>query len=122
MIANGKQRRAFLKFQGVLKNKRKQSFKKWAAEVASNIEAGREMHQTNVDETQKNIELQLEEIEKNLVESWERMGYDKEEINLLIEANALLLVKDKETLREDRKEARRLMKNARARKNKRLNG
>jgi hypothetical protein len=122
MIANGKQRREFLKYQGVLKNKRKQSFKNWLTEVRSNIEAGKEMHNEHLEKTDKSIEDQLQSKEEAQIKFWKELKYNDSEISKLRKANSLLAIKDKETLREDRKEARRIFKEVKQTRNNRING
>lgn len=48
-IPNRRQRRAMLKYQGILKAKSKASLKEWSEYIRENIKAGKEIHTTNVD-------------------------------------------------------------------------
>ena len=86
-----------------------------------NIERGKELHAANVDSVEKSIAERLESIEERQIVAWQEVGYNENEIKLLREANAILMVKDKETWHTDKKEARQLMKDARESLNKRLN-
>ena len=56
------------------------------------------------------ISEQLRGIESKLIETWKSMGYNESEIEKLVRANALLSVKNKSTLRTDKKLGRKLLK------------
>ena len=49
-------------------------------------------------------------IESKLIEMWKSMGYNENEIEKLVRANTLLSVKNKSTLRTDKKLGRKLLK------------
>jgi len=118
---NRRQRRLAMKYQGLLKAKSKLPFHKWMEITRENIERGKEIHAANVDSADKKIASQLEAAEERQIEVWREIGYDESEIEMLREANAILMVKDKETWKADKKEARQIMKDARESLNKRLN-
>ena len=118
---NRRQRRLAMKYQGILKAKSKLPFHKWMEITKENIERGKELHAANVDSVEKSIAERLESIEERQIVAWQEVGYNENEIKLLREANAILMVKDKETWHTDKKEARQLMKDARESLNKRLN-
>lgn len=120
-IPNRRQRRAAMKYQGLLKAKSKLSFKQWLESTAETRKRGNEIHAINTDAVERKIAEQLESIEIKQIEAWREIGYDDKEIEMLREANAILSVKDKETWHKDKKEARQLMKDARESLNKRLN-
>ena len=119
---NRRQRRLAMKYQGLLKAKSKLPFHKWMEFTRDNIERGKEIHAANVDSVDKKIASQLEAAEERQIEVWREVGYDESEIKMLREANAILMVKNKETWKADKKEARQIMKDARESLNKRLNG
>jgi len=50
----------------------------------------------------------------NMKETWYDMGYNADEINMLEEAAAIFFTKNKATYREDKNEAKELMKKAKA--------
>lgn len=58
------------------------------------------------------IEEQLGQKVEGLKETWKQIGYNDAEIEMLSEAFFTLSVKNKQTLREDKKSARNLMKQA----------
>ena len=49
-----------------------------------------------------------------LKDTWREIGYNDKEINMLEEAWALSIVKDRETYQEDKKKRRQLVKEAKA--------
>ncbi len=118
---NRRQRRLAMKYQGLLKAKSKLPFHKWMEFTKESINKGKEIHEANVDSIDKKMVLRLEAAEERQIEVWREIGYDESEIKMLREANAILMVKDKETWKSDKKEARQLMKDARESLNKRLN-
>ena len=119
---NRRQRRLAMKYQGLLKAKSKLPFHKWMEITKENIERGKELHAANTDAVEKSIAERLESIEERQIIAWREVGYNENEIKLLREANAILMVKNKETWKADKKEARQIMKDARESLNKRLNG
>ena len=58
------------------------------------------------------IEEQLSQKAEGLKGTWKEIGYNDAEIEMLSEAFFTLSVKNKQTLREDKKAARKLMKDA----------
>jgi len=118
---NRRQRRLAMKYQGLLKAKSKLPFHKWMEITKENIERGKELHAANTDAVEKSIAERLESIEERQIIAWREVGYNENEIKLLREANAILMVKDKETWQSDKKDARKMMRDARESLNKRLN-
>ncbi len=118
---NRRQRRLAMKYQGLLKAKSKLPFHKWMEVTKENLQRGKELHAVNTDIIEKGIAERLESIEERQIIAWREVGYNEDEIKMLREANAILSVKDKETWKADKKEARQIMKEARESLNKRLN-
>ena len=116
-IPNRRERRAAMKYQGMLKAKSKLPFKEWMKMTSETLKAGKEIHAANMDAADKSITQQLEDREAKLME-----GYNKEEIEKLREADAILTVKYKETWHQDKKVARKLMREVRESYYKRKNG
>jgi pyruvate kinase len=121
-IPNRRERRAAMKYQGMLKAKSKLPFKEWMKMTSETIKAGKEIHAANVDAIDKKLTQQLEDIDAKNVEKWTEEGYTKKEIEKLREASAILAVRYKETWQEDKKVARKLMKEVRESYYKRKNG
>lgn len=112
---NRRQRRHMMKQQGVLKYLSNMNF---LGEVRSNfrkqnIENGRKIHQQNLDAMDKVNHAVLEDKLKSMKETWNSMGYNKSEINKLEEAWSLSVVKDKESIKEDKKAIKKLQKEVR---------
>ena len=118
---NRRQRRLAMKYQGILKAKSKLPFHKWMEITKENIERGKELHAANTDAVEKSIAERLESIEERQIVAWQEVGYNENEIKLLREANAILMVRDKDTWQSDKKDARKMMREARESLNKRLN-
>ena len=118
---NRRQRRLAMKYQGILKAKSKLPFHKWMEITKENIERGKELHAANTDAVEKSIAERLESIEERQIVAWREVGYNENEIKLLREANAILMVRDKDTWQSDKKDARKMMREARESLNKRLN-
>ncbi len=118
---NRRQRRLAMKYQGLFKAKSKLPFHKWMEVTKENLQRGKELHTANTDIIEKGIAERLESIEERQIIAWREVGYNEDEIKMLREANQILIIKDKETLKTDKKEARQLMKQARESLNKRLN-
>lgn len=74
---------------------------------------GNALKEANERSTQESIENQLQIIWNKQLETLTEMGYNDAELKMLEEAYALRSVKNKETRREDKKEARRLEREAR---------
>jgi len=121
-IPNRRERRAAMKYQGMLKAKSKLPFKEWMKMTSESIKAGKEIHAANVDAIDKRLTQQLEDMDAKNVEKWKEEGYTKKEIEKLREASAILAVRYKETWQEDKKVARKLMKEVRESYYKRKNG
>jgi len=109
-IPTRRERRAAMKYQGILKMKSKLPFSKWCEFTTNTIKAGKEIFEANRDRMEKSIGEQLEAIEAKLISSWREMGYNDSEIEQLREANAILTVRDMETWKTDKKVARKIMK------------
>ena len=67
------------------------------------------------------LEEQLAQKAESLKETWKQIGYNDAEIEMLSEAFFISSVKNKQTLREDKKAARKLMKDAKDSLTERLN-
>ena len=112
-------RRASLKSYGYFKTKKNFSFKRMTEIRKENLERGRKMFYDTQEAMDKSLTIQLESIEENRITYWKEVGYEDTEIQKLREANLILMVKNKETWNEDKKVARRLMKEALFSKNNR---
>jgi len=84
-------------------------------------EDGMAAHEANVKRSLDNTENQLQTKLNSTKETWAAIGYNETEIAMLGEAWIQTAVKNKETYREDKKLARKLMKEARESLNSRLN-
>lgn len=84
-------------------------------------EDGKAAHEANVKRHLDNVENQLQTKVNSLKETWASIGYNESEIAMLEEAWIQTAVKNRETYREDKKLARKLMKEARESLNSRLN-
>jgi len=84
-------------------------------------EDGMAAHEANVKRSLDNTENQLQTKLNSTKETWAAIGYNETEIAMLCEAWIQTAVKNKETYREDKKLARKLMKEARESLNSRLN-
>lgn len=84
-------------------------------------EDGMAAHESNVKRNLDNAENQLQTKLNSAKETWAAIGYNEAEIAMLGEAWIQTAVKHKETYREDKKLARKLMKEARESLNSRLN-
>jgi len=111
-----KQRRSQMREAGMLRVKNMYGFfseqrQAWYKKMR---EDGIEAHEAHQKRVMDSIEEQLETKLNSQKETWIKMGYNTEEIEMLAEASALLNVKYRETRREDKKNARQLMKDAKA--------
>ena len=111
-LPNHRERRASLKRAGILKQKSKLPFKKWLELTRDSIKRGREIHEANVQEVEQAFAARLEEEEGKKISEWKESGYNEKEIELLREAFALRAIKDKITYQADKKEAKRLIAEA----------
>ena len=89
----------------------------WYNKMAEN---GKTVHEANTNRTLDNIENQLQTKLTSIKEVWIEMGHNAEEIKLLEEAWLLMNIKNKETFKQDKKEAKRLIKEAKESLNSRL--
>lgn len=114
MPLNRRQRRYMMKQNGMLKYLSKLNYfhptKTSVREESHNN--GRKIMQANLDFFDKQKSENLETIIQNLKNTWSALGYNEAEINMLEEAWSLISVKNKETYREDKKQAKQLMSNA----------
>ena len=117
-----RQRREYLKRAGMLKQKNMYSplSKERQAWYNQTHEDGVQRHEAHVKKINDSIEEQLQTSLNNAKETWRELGYDEFEISKLEEAYTLLAVKLGDSVREDKKEARRLMMEARISKQKRI--
>jgi hypothetical protein len=109
-----RQRRAQLSAMGYLKIKNELSIlspegKELRESLRANAKAAKEAHEKRVMEQ---IEEQLSQKVESKKETWKQTGYNDAEIEMLSEAFFALSVKNNQTLREDKKAARKLMKDA----------
>ena len=115
-------RRKMLKMNGYFKSKSQLGFNDWLKITSDTLTRGREYEKTNSDIRDKSIADSLEKAELKLIENSKLFGYDQKEIDKLREANALLVVKDLSTWKEDKKLARGLMREAKESLIQRMNG
>ena len=107
-------RRAQLGAMGYLKIKNELSIlspegKELRESLRANAKAAKEAHEKRIMEQ---LEEQLAQKVESLKETWKQIGYNEAEIEMLSEAFFTVSVKNKQTLREDKKAARKLMKDA----------
>jgi hypothetical protein len=107
-------RRAQMKAAGMLRVKNTYSYfsgprQAWYKKTSEDGKAAQEATEKR---TNDSIEEQLQSNLNKLKETWAEIGYNSEEIEMLNEAYILLAIKNKDTLRSDKKEARKLMKAA----------
>lgn len=111
---NRRQRRMALKFQGLIRLKNAASFGERAQVRRENIKNGVETHLENIRAIEERLANAAEIREASQVKTWKELGYNKKEIEMLKEANAISLYTSTETYREDKKRVRELLKNARS--------
>jgi hypothetical protein len=121
-IPTRRERRAAMKFQGVLKMKSKLPFSKWAEFTSESIKNGKQIFAANQDAMEKSIAEQLEAKELVMIEQWKESGYTTEEIEKLREAYANLTVRDLSTWHVDKKVARNLIKEVNKSRSERVHG
>ena len=109
-----RKRRMYLKKAGFLNLKGKLPLNKWLALIKEGNQRGKDQHEKYSEEIQKNAFEKLEMVENRQITTWESIGYNKSEIAMLRDANALITLKNRETWKEDKKKARQLMKDARS--------
>ena len=121
--ASRRQRRAQLSAMGYLKIKNQLSpfspeGRELRESLRSNAKAAKEAFEKRI---MDQIEEQLGQKAESLKETWTQIGYNDAEIEMLSEAFFTLSVKNKQTLREDKKSARKLLKQAKDSLTERLN-
>lgn len=109
-------RRAQMKAAGMLRVKNTYSYfsgprQAWYKKTQ---EDGKAAQEANKKRTLDSIEEQLQSKLNSVKETWTAIGYNEAEIEMLSEAFTLLAVKNDSTLRSDKKEARKLMRDAKA--------
>lgn len=107
-------RRAQMKAAGMLKVKNTYSYfsgprQAWYKKTQ---EDGKAAQEANEKRTMDSIEEQLQSKLNSVKETWTAIGYNEAEIEMLSGAFTLLAVKNDSTLRSDKKEARKLMRDA----------
>jgi len=114
MPLNRKQKRYMMKQNGMLKYLSKLSpFHPTKVAIRNqNLEDGRKAHQANTDAVEKARAEYFESKLEKVKGTWSNLGYNQSEIKMLEEAWTITTLKNKETYREDRKEAKRLRKKA----------
>lgn len=103
-------RRSALRYQGFLREKSKLPYKKWLEYTSESIKSGYELFNSNKELIEKSINKQLEDKELILIEYWKELNYSTEEIDKLREVFAMSSVKYKDTLKEDKKAVKSLIK------------
>lgn len=121
-IPTRRNRRASMKYQGVLKMKSKLPFVKWLEFTKESIKHGKEIAAANRDAFEKSIAEQLEAREVKQIEGWKEAGYSSEEIEKLREAYATLTISYLPTWHTDKKVARGLIKEVNKIRAERVNG
>jgi hypothetical protein len=109
-IPNRSQRRKAMAHQGFLKQKSKLSLTKWSNLCKELRIKGNEIHQANVERSEKTNFVRLEEIESAKISNWIEEGYTDKEIKQLREAYSFFMIKDKSTWHADKKVARKTIK------------
>ncbi len=109
-----RQRRAQLSAMGYLKIKNELSIlspegKELRDNLRASTKVAKEAHEKRIMEQ---LEEQLAQKVESLKETWNQIGYNDAEIEMLSEAFFISSVKNKQTLREDKKTAKKLMKDA----------
>lgn len=85
-----------------------------------NREQGQAKHRAMLDEMEKERYERLEHANAEYLKKCKEEGYEGKELELLEEAYSLLLVRNKDTWQEDKKTRKRLIKEAKESKEKRL--
>lgn len=113
---NRRQRRYMMKQNGMLKHLSKLSpFHPSKIEIREhNRENGRKIQNDILDELEKKRTERLESNLKDAKVEWYKAGYNENEIDILEQAWTLRKIKNKETYQQDKKEAKKLVKEAKA--------
>ncbi len=117
-----KERRASMKYQGLLKMKSKLPFDKWLDFTKESIENGHNIFTANFESMERSVAEQLEKNELKLIKGWQDIGYTADEIEKLREAYAILSNKNLVTWHVNKKIARNLIKKVNESKTKRDHG
>lgn len=83
--------------------------RKWYERTAAE---GKQLHEAHTKRVEEQIEEQLQSRLNKSKETWQELGYNEAEMSMLEEAFALRAVKNRETYTQDRKQAKRLEKEA----------
>tara|TARA_R110001592_G_scaffold242519_1_gene503139 strand:- start:267 stop:656 length:390 start_codon:yes stop_codon:yes gene_type:complete len=110
IMPNRSQRRKAMAHQGFLKQKSKLSLTEWSKLCKELRIKGNEIHQVNVERSEKSNFERLEEIESTKISNWREEGYTDKEIEQLREAYSFFMIKDKSTWHADKKVARKTIK------------
>jgi len=110
IMPNRSQRRKAMAHQGFLKQKSKLSLTEWSKLCKELRIKGNEIHQVNVERSEKANFERLEEIESTKISNWREEGYTDKEIEQLREAYSFFMIKDKSTWHADKKVARKTIK------------
>ena len=113
-MPNHMQRRSMLRQQGVLKVKSEMHpLDKNNIEFRqAQRENGRKIHESNLDRIEQQQTIKMEEKLNSIKVGWVAQGYNESEISMLEQAWKLTTFKNKKTWHADKKEARKLMKQA----------
>ena len=110
IMPNRSQRRKAMAHQGFLKQKSKLSLSEWSKLCKELRIKGNEIHQVNVERSEKANFERLEEIESTKISNWREEGYTDKEIEQLREAYSFFMIKNKSTWHADKKVARKTIK------------
>lgn len=80
-LLNRRDRRTYLKRQGILKAKSQMKYKDWLEFVQHNISEGNTIHRNNKDIWERNIREQMSSKESNIMKSLKERGLKDKEIN-----------------------------------------
>jgi len=114
------QKRQMYKQYGILAKKNRKTEE--GRELCDRLkQEGRDAHETHSNRVSDSISDQIQSKLNGVIATWKELGYTDAEIKLLEEAWVITTVKDKETYKADKKEAKRLRNEANELKTKRLN-
>lgn len=118
---NRQQRRRAYKSMGILKNKSSRSYNDPVRKAISKqlSQEGKTKHLRMVEENERKWREEVENKNAEYKKQLEKNGWNAKEIEMLSEAWALRIIKDKDNYRADKKEIKRLIKEANESKAKR---
>ena len=118
---NRQQRRRAYKSMGILKNKSSRSFNDPVRKAISKqlSQEGKAKHRKMVEENERKWREEMEHRNAEYKKQLEKDGWNAKEIEQLSEAWGLRMVKDKDNYQADKKEIKRLIKEANESKAKR---